>query len=189
MSAWPTPLGRMPNLSKLLDGPALLIKRDDLITLAFGGTKTRGLECIFADAVANEADTIITVDYLEGNLSTLVAAAARRLGMEVVLILRDPTGYYPPHVYESNLLLKRIMGAQIETVVTANESVESGRALAVRKAENIAEQLRERGRKPYVALPENPLWAAGVANTIPELVSQAEWVLVGVRNSLLANRK
>lgn len=164
----------MPNLSKLLGGPDILIKRDDLITLAFGGTKTRGLEYVFADAVANEADTIITVDYLEGNLSTLVTAAARRLGMEVVLILRDPTGYYPPHIYESNLLLKRIMGAQIETVVTANESVESGRALALQKAEKIAEQLKERGRKPYIALPENPLWAAGVANAIPELVSQAE---------------
>jgi L-cysteate sulfo-lyase len=149
------------------------MKRDDLITLAFGGTKIRALECVFADALAKGADTVITICSLNGNQSIEVAAAARKLGMQVVIIARDPAGYYPPHVYDSNLLLKRIIGARIEAVVGERTS-ERGHNLATRRGERIAEDLRESGHKPYIIDYNSPIWAAGAANLIPELVSQAE---------------
>jgi L-cysteate sulfo-lyase len=173
LSSWPTPFERLTNLSKHLGGPNIFIKRDDLISLAFGGTKTRGLECVFADALAKRADTIITVCSLHGNLSTQVAAAARKLGMQAIIIARDPTGYYPPHVLDGNLLLKRILGAVIEPV-TGEKNTESGRAAATERAQKIGEELKEEGRKPYLVVENNPLWAAGIANAIPELVSQSE---------------
>ncbi|MEZ5593135.1 MAG: hypothetical protein R3F53_21475 [Gammaproteobacteria bacterium] len=42
----------MPNLSKLLGGPNLFIKRDDCTGLASGGNKTLKLEFLMADALA-----------------------------------------------------------------------------------------------------------------------------------------
>lgn len=50
----------MKNLSKLLAGPNLGIKRDDCTGLAGGGNKTRKLEFLMGDALAQGADTIIT---------------------------------------------------------------------------------------------------------------------------------
>src|SRR5262245_46343645 len=49
LAVLPTPLERMPRLTADLDGPRLLIKRDDLTGLAFGGNKTRQLEFVLGD--------------------------------------------------------------------------------------------------------------------------------------------
>jgi len=56
----PTPLEPLKNLSARLGGPDLWIKRDDCTGLASGGNKTRKLEYLVADAVAQGADTVIT---------------------------------------------------------------------------------------------------------------------------------
>ena len=55
----PTPLESMPNLTRLLGGPDLLVKRDDCTGLAMGGNKARQLEFYFGEAVAQKADTVI----------------------------------------------------------------------------------------------------------------------------------
>jgi L-cysteate sulfo-lyase len=47
----PTPLQELTNLAKVLKGPRIFIKRDDLTGLAFGGNKTRKLEFLIADAI------------------------------------------------------------------------------------------------------------------------------------------
>ena len=46
----PTPIEELPNLSKALGGPRILVKRDDQTGLAFGGNKTRKLEFLIAEA-------------------------------------------------------------------------------------------------------------------------------------------
>jgi L-cysteate sulfo-lyase len=56
----PTPLEEMLHLTEALDGPYLFIKRDDETGLATGGNKTRKLEFLFADALEEGADTVIT---------------------------------------------------------------------------------------------------------------------------------
>ena len=56
----PTPLDDAPRLSALLGGPRILIKRDDMTGLAFGGNKTRKLEYLLGDAMRLGADTIFT---------------------------------------------------------------------------------------------------------------------------------
>ena len=48
------------NLSKLLNGPDIYIKRDDQLGLAGGRNKTRKLEFLVANALKNNADTLIT---------------------------------------------------------------------------------------------------------------------------------
>ena len=55
----PTPLDDCPRLSKALGGPRILVKRDDMTGLAFGGNKTRTLEYVFADIVASGADMVV----------------------------------------------------------------------------------------------------------------------------------
>ena len=56
----PTPLEPMKNLSSLLGGPNLWIKRDDCTGLATGGNKTRKLEYLMAEALAQKADMVMT---------------------------------------------------------------------------------------------------------------------------------
>src|SRR5437764_7031163 len=87
LAALPTPLDEAPRLSEALGGPTILIKRDDLTGLAFGGNKTRKLEYLVADALAQGADTLITAGTAQSNHCRQTAAAARKAGMRCVLVL------------------------------------------------------------------------------------------------------
>ena len=55
----PTPLHPAPNLTRALGGPRILIKRDDLTGVAFGGNKLRNLEFRLARTMAEQPDTVI----------------------------------------------------------------------------------------------------------------------------------
>ena len=84
----PTPLEELSNLSNKLDGPRIFIKRDDLTGLAFGGNKTRHMEFCFADALARGATIIVAGAGTQSNYCRQAAAAASKLGLKVVLVLR-----------------------------------------------------------------------------------------------------
>ena len=56
----PTPLQELPNLSRVLNGPRIFVKRDDMTGLAFGGNKTRKLEYLMAAALRHKANYIVT---------------------------------------------------------------------------------------------------------------------------------
>src|SRR3990172_653337 len=83
----PTPLEPMRLLEHALgpDCPRLLIKRDDQTGLATGGNKTRKLEFLIGDALAQGADTVITEGGAQSNHCRQTAAAAVRHGLECVL--------------------------------------------------------------------------------------------------------
>ena len=85
---FPTPLHALPNLSARLGGPALWVKRDDQTGLATGGNKTRKLEFLVADALAQQADTLITVGAPQSNHARQTAAAAAKSGLKSALVLR-----------------------------------------------------------------------------------------------------
>ena len=73
----PTPLEPLPRLSEELGGGAeLWVKRDDLLGLAAGGNKTRKLEFLVADALAQGADTLVTTGAPQSNHCRLTLAAA-----------------------------------------------------------------------------------------------------------------
>ena len=87
-----TPLEFMPRLTALLGGPHLYIKRDDCTGLATGGNKTRKLEFLMADALAQGATTVITQGATQSNHARQTAAAAARLGLACEIVLEDRTG-------------------------------------------------------------------------------------------------
>jgi len=89
----PTPLEPLARLSKALGGPRLYIKRDDCTGLALGGNKTRKLEFLIGEALANGATTVITEGGVQSNHVRQSAAAAVRAGLECILVLDDAVGW------------------------------------------------------------------------------------------------
>ncbi len=83
----PTPVEALPRLSATLQGPRILVKRDDQTGLAFGGNKTRKLEYLLAEAREQGAETLITAGAVQSNHCRQTVAAASRFGMDCILIL------------------------------------------------------------------------------------------------------
>ncbi|MFC7554171.1 D-cysteine desulfhydrase [Pseudoroseomonas wenyumeiae] len=164
----PTPLEPMENLSRHLGGPKLWIKRDDCTGLSTGGNKTRKLEFLMADALAQGADTVITQGATQSNHARQTAAAAAKLGLACHILLEDRTGFTDEAYTQSgNVLLDQLHGAEI--------SHRPGGADMQAEMEVLAGELRSKGRKPYV-IPgggSNPVGALGYVNAALELVAQA----------------
>jgi len=160
----PTPLEEMPNLTQRLKGPRLLIKRDDQTGLATGGNKTRKLEYLMADALAQGADTVVTLGAAQSNHARQTAAAAAKLGLKAVLLLR---GEEPP-LHTGNLLLDSLLGAEVRWLGDTHP----GRL----DVEPVMEELRERGLKPYL-IPygaSNEIGVLGYIQAMKELLEQLE---------------
>ncbi len=157
----PTPLDEAANLSKVLGGPRILVKRDDLTGLAFGGNKTRKLEYLFADALQHDANVVFTAGAPQSNHCRQTAAAARKMGIRCVLV------FTPGHHNEDqgNLLLDKLLKAEI--VYTENEDT-----LAVMN--ELAAGERRKGHRPYV-IPvggSNGIGALGYVGLALELAQQ-----------------
>jgi len=157
----PTPIEPLPRLGPALHGPALWIKRDDQTGLAFGGNKTRKLEFLLAEAQAQAARTLVTAGAVQSNHCRQTAAAAARFGFECVLVLVGS----PPQTETGNLLLDRLLGAEI--VWTEGRDREAMLRDAFEKA-------RAAGRRPSL-IPyggSSPIGAAAYAEAIAELLAQ-----------------
>ncbi len=165
---FPTPLEPMANLTSLLGGPRLWIKRDDCTGLASGGNKTRKLEYLMAEAVAARADIVITQGATQSNHARQTAAAAAKLGMKCLVLLEDRTGSTDPDYTDNgNVLLNRLYGATIER--------HAGGTPMQQASETAAERLRHAGMRPYV-IPgggSTPVGALGYVNAALELIAQA----------------
>jgi L-cysteate sulfo-lyase len=163
----PTPLEACPRLGDALGGPKIWIKRDDLTGLAFGGNKTRQLEFVCAEILAQGADTVVAGAYTQSNWCRQMTGAARKLGLEVSLVLLH--GEKGPAL-QGNLLLDRLMGADV-TVVDL-DTMERLTPLLEAKAEELA----SKGRKPYILAPfaidRLALGAIGYVNAALELDRQ-----------------
>ena len=108
---FPTPLEPMDNLTRLLGGPRLWIKRDDCTGLSTGGNKTRKLEFLLAEAQALRADVVITQGATQSNHARQTAAAAARLGLQCHVLLEDRTGNTEfDYTDNGNVLLDRLHG-------------------------------------------------------------------------------
>jgi len=136
----PTPLAEAPRLSRALGGPRILIKRDDLTGFGLGGNKVRGLEFFLADALARQADVIVTGAGPQSNHVRATGAAARVAGLDVVAVMH---GSRPPHT-AGNLLLDELLGVDVRFTEHPD------RALIDVKIEEVADELRRAGRRPYV---------------------------------------
>lgn len=162
----PTPLQKLPHLAKVLDGPRVWVKRDDMTGLAFGGNKTRKLEYLIADALSHGADYIVTGAGFHSNWCTQTAAAARKYGLSVVLVKSGPEEGYGGEGWDGNHLLHHLMGAEVK-VVRPDEFNGT--------IEETLEELEEEGHNPYF-IPVGgsiPLGAAGYINAVLELYKQS----------------
>lgn len=161
----PTPIGELQRLSKVLGGPRILIKRDDLTGLAFGGNKIRKLEFLIADAKVQQADTLITTGGIQSNHCRQTAAAAALHGFRCELVLN---GEKPKDddIPNGNLLLNKLLGAKIHWV--------SRREQRNAKMEEIAEEVRKYNHKPYI-IPvggSNEIGVLGYVEAMFELMNQ-----------------
>lgn len=160
---FPTPLVELTKLSKALDGPRIFMKRDDNTGLALGGNKTRKLEFILGDALAQGADTIVTAGAAQSNHCRQTAAAAASLGLECHLVL----GGKEPEHFDGNLLLDKIFGCRIHW---------AGKNRKGEDIPQIVEQLKNDGKKPYV-VPyggSNELGALAFVEALKELEHQCQ---------------
>jgi len=163
----PTPLEPLENLSKLLGGPQIFIKRDDCTGLATGGNKTRKLEFLIGEALQKNADTIITQGATQSNHVRQTAAISARMGLRCEILLEHRTGSEDPEYLENgNVLLDRLFGASIKTVPAGTDMDVS--------LEESAEEIRKNDGNPYI-IPgggSNPTGALGYVNCAMELVGQ-----------------
>ncbi|KQX69599.1 D-cysteine desulfhydrase [Angustibacter sp. Root456] len=142
-TAGPTPIEFLPRLTAELGGPQIFIKRDDLLGLTSGGNKTRKLEFLMADALAQGADTIITTGAVQSNHCRLTLAAAVKEGLRCRLLVEErvPRSYDPQA--SGNNFLFRLLGAESVTVVPAGTDLAAG-------MEQIAQDVTAEGGKPYI---------------------------------------
>jgi D-cysteine desulfhydrase family pyridoxal phosphate-dependent enzyme len=159
----------MPRLGQALKGPRLFVKREDLTGVALGGNKIRQLDYILAEAKKTKADYVITTCGIQSNWSRQAAGMAVMMGMKALLVLRTAQFKNPPKVYDGNILLDHIMGAQIKTV-RLKISEDPKEIL-----ESEAEKLRRKGHTPVVLGLEasvSPLATVGYVDAAEELASQ-----------------
>ncbi len=162
----PTPLEELARMRQVLgESPRLLIKRDDQTGLATGGNKTRKLEFVVAEALAQGADTLLTAGGPQSNHCRQTAAAAARLGLRCILLLSGEP--LPPATWQANLLLDALLGAEVRWIG------QQDRAEALRKT---AARLKKEGGRPYL-IPVGasiPVGVAGYVAAVEELAAQLE---------------
>jgi 1-aminocyclopropane-1-carboxylate deaminase len=142
----PTHIEKLDRLSAHLGGKVkIYAKREDCNSgLAFGGNKLRKLEYIIPDAIASNADTLVSIGGVQSNHTRMVAAVAAKLGMKCRLVQES----WVPHedaVYDrvGNILLSRIMGADVRLV-------DEGFDIGIRRSwEEAIEEVKAAGGKPY----------------------------------------
>lgn len=157
----PTPIAQLERLTLALGGPELLIKRDDQTGLALGGNKTRKLEFLVGQALAQGADTLVTLGAAQSNHCRQTAAAAAQAGLQCELILNGNK----PEVANGNLLLNELLGARLHWIERSQRAA---------KTKTLEAELRAAGRKPYL-IPvggSNGVGATGYVVALQELMEQ-----------------
>ena len=138
-----TPIEFLPNFTHALGGPQVWIKRDDQLGLTPGGNKTRKLEFLVADALAQGCDTLITCGAPQSNHCRITLAAARKEGLQCHFVIEERIpGSYRDDA-SGNHFLFRLMGVKSITVVPAGTDL----LAAMRR---LADELAVQGRKAYV---------------------------------------
>ena len=142
-----TPLEFLPNFTRALSpdgqGPNIWIKRDDMLGLFPGGNKTRKLEFLVAEALAQGADTLITCGAPQSNHCRITLAAAVKEGLKCRFVIEERV---PGSFHEDasgNHFMFRLMGVEALTVVPAGSNM--GAAM-----QQVADELVAQGRKGYI---------------------------------------
>lgn len=180
LSHSPTPLEAMPKLSKLLNRN-IFVKRDDCTGLSGGGNKTRKLEYLVADALAANADTLVTVGGIQSNHARQTAAAAAKFGLKCELVLEDVKGtpkfdYY----HNGNILLNNLLGATVHRLSEEENCTDY--------ADELMNELQAKGKNPYF-IPmggSNEIGSLGYIQCAQEIISQINEQKIALDHIVLA---
>ncbi len=142
---FPTPLEKLENLSRKYDVD-LYMKRDDLTGPGFGGNKIRKLEFILGDAIEKKATHMITYGGFQTNHGRQMASACRKFGLEPIIYL---IGSKEPEEIRGNLLLDKIMNAELHYVFAGLEDIPAALAKATEEARARIKELESKGHKCY----------------------------------------
>jgi 1-aminocyclopropane-1-carboxylate deaminase len=167
----PSPVHRLDRLTEHLGGAAVWAKREDVNSgIAFGGNKTRKLEYLVADALAQGCDTLVSIGGVQSNHTRQVAAVAARVGLRCVLV-QESWVDWPDAVYDKvgNILISRLAGADVRLV-------KAGFGIGFKESwEAALAEIEARGGKPY-AIPagasDHPLGGLGFAGWAEEVATQ-----------------
>src|SRR5580700_7075591 len=167
----PSPVHPLERLTTHLGGAEMWAKREDCNSgLAFGGNKTRKLEYLIADALAQGCDTLVSIGGVQSNHTRQVAAAAAFVGLRCVLVQESWVDWDDP-VYDrvGNILLSRILGADIRMV-------EEGFGIGFKASwEQALADVEAAGGKPYpipAGASDHPLGGLGFARWAHEVQEQ-----------------
>jgi L-cysteate sulfo-lyase len=162
----PTPLEETPRFTKRLEGPRVLIKRDDCTGMLMGGNKTRHNEFLFGEALKQDADVLVWGAGVQSNNCRQTAAACNKLGLECHLFLSRAS--HNDDV-QGNLLLDHLMGAKV-TIIDTPMGPDLDDLLLAK-----AKELRAAGRKPFVwdRITGRPIAAISYALCLAEMLDQA----------------
>lgn len=167
----PSPVHPLDRLSGHLGGARIWAKREDCNSgIAFGGNKTRKLEYLVADALAQGCDTLVSIGGVQSNHTRQVAAVAARAGLRCVLV-QESWVEWPDSVYDKvgNILISRLAGADVRLV-------RAGFGIGFKESWELAlREVEEGGGKPY-AIPagasDHRLGGLGFANWAYEVAAQ-----------------
>lgn len=167
----PSPIHELSRLTAHLGGAKVWAKREDVNSgLAYGGNKTRKLEYLVPDAIAQGADTLVSIGGYQSNHTRQVAAVAAKLGMRAVLVQENWVDW-PDSLNDrvGNIMLSRIMGAEVRLDP-------AGFGIGFKSSwERALDDVRERGGTPY-AIPagasDHRLGGLGFANWAAEVEAQ-----------------
>lgn len=167
----PSPIHPLERLSSHLGGAKIWAKREDCNSgLAFGGNKTRKLEYLVPDALAQGATHLVSIGGVQSNHTRQVAAVAAKLGLKAVLV-QESWVDWPDAVNDrvGNIQLSRIMGADVRLV-------EAGFGIGFKESwEKALQDVRDGGGTPY-AIPagasDHRLGGLGFANWAYEVEQQ-----------------
>ncbi|MET1155843.1 1-aminocyclopropane-1-carboxylate deaminase [Arthrobacter sp.] len=169
----PSPVHHLARLSQHLGGAQVWAKREDVNSgLAFGGNKTRKLEYIVPDILAEGADTIVSIGGFQSNHTRQVAAVAAKLGLKALLVQESWVDWPDPlNDRVGNILLSRLMGADVRLDP-------SGFDIGIRDSwQNAIAEVEAAGGKPY-AIPagasEHKFGGLGFANWAYEVQQQEQ---------------
>ncbi len=160
LGIFPTPVQKLENISRVL-GAQVFVKRDDLTGIGLGGNKVRKLEYLLADAKAQGAQIVFTTGGAQSNHAMLTAAAAKKLGMTPILILKKRG----VTARQGNQLLEYLMGTDVRFMDTDDYA-------------DIYEEMDRVGREagvPYYKIPcggSNALGTLGYVDCVKELREQ-----------------
>lgn len=144
LAVLPTPVQFCRRLTEHLGGPRIYVKRDDLTGAGGGGNKVRKLEYVLAEAVADGADTVVSIGVTQSNAMRQLAGTAAALGLEChCAVITDRFGLDTADYREGgNYFLTGLFGARLHPCSEADDQTDV--------INGIAGDLRTAGRRPFV---------------------------------------